>query len=525
MPERLTPEEFNRPIENRQAEAMSIEFPHAEAGLELYTKEYPNESARAERLRAVFQEFLQQEIKNIKIFKSEQLGAELPYTSIRIGELAKKIYQKTVGVSGGLPAEAPDAAPAAQEFVFNSALSTDEGNEFNFVEEAMHEAVKHLPAALKALKEGKAPEEREVFTLGMPTNVLGRISPELADKIAKAPFEELGKVFAELVKSEMRAKAIKFQGVSLSSNIAIRTAENLVEQGLVTQDFATAEKDQLPYLQIEAEVPVSLSPSKIKGLQVPVGFFADALKERKLPEVKRIEAGKPQFGKDVNEVLAQRGIHEQMSDDQKKTKRGVILDILKKVGNTFKPKPETKITTLYGLKDLTTTSPSMIKAAKARKEEFGGTLGQNLLERTKPNERIFTAEMMHLSPRFRQTQLRRMRVLGMALENLEQGKNLSELAPEHIPIPEEVHLVFRELAGKEYKEVRKREDEQGLYLLEVEVAGEAEGEITEYAYMRKGRYAEGQISATEIHVTYYKDGEPVSGTSAARLIDGEWKIL
>ncbi len=311
----------------------------------------------------------------------------------------------------------------------------------------------------------------------------------------------------------------------MSSNIAIRTAENLVEKGLVTQDFAVAEKDHLPYLQIEAEVPVSLSPSKIKALQVPVGFFADALKERKLPEVKRIEAGKPQFGKDVNEVLAQRGIHEQMADDQKKTKRGVILDILKKVGNTFKPKPETKITTLYGLNDLTTKSPSMVKAAKVRKQEFGGTLGQNLLERAKPNERVFTAEMMHLSPRFRKTQLRRMRVLAITLEDLEQGKNLLEVAPEHIPTPEEVNLVFRELIGKEYREVRKREDEQGLYLLEVEVAGEAEGEITEYAYMRKGRYAEGQISATEIHVTYYKDGKPVSGTSAARYVDGEWRIL
>lgn len=97
--------------------------------------------------------------------------------------------------------------------------------------------------------------------------------------------------------------------------------------------------------------------------------------------------------------------------------------------------------------------------------------------------------------------------------------------PEHIPSPEEIHSVFRELARKEYKETRTREDEKGLYLLEVEVAGETDGEVTEYAYMRKGRYPEGQISATEIHVTYYKDGEPISGTSAARYIDGQWKIL
>ena len=106
---------------------------------------------------------------------------------------------------------------------------------------------------------------------------------------------------------------------------------------------------------------------------------------------------------------------------------------------------------------------------------------------------------------------------------MEGGFNLPE--QEHIPTPEEVHFVFIELIGKEYKEVRKCEDEKGLYLLEVEIAGESEGEIIEYAYMRKGRYKEGQISATEIHITYYKNGAPINGTSAARYIDGKWKIL
>ena len=107
----------------------------------------------------------------------------------------------------------------------------------------------------------------------------------------------------------------------------------------------------------------------------------------------------------------------------------------------------------------------------------------------------------------------------------EGDANQIETGQEHIPSAEEVHAVFRELTGKEYQEVRKREDEQGLYLLEVVVPGEKENEISEYAYMRKGRYAEGQISATEIHVTFYEDGVPVSGTSAARLLNGKWKIL
>jgi len=107
----------------------------------------------------------------------------------------------------------------------------------------------------------------------------------------------------------------------------------------------------------------------------------------------------------------------------------------------------------------------------------------------------------------------------------ENRPNLSELESEHLPTAEEVHSVFRELIKKEYKETRKREDEKGLYLLEIMVAGESENQTMEYAYMRKGRYTEGQISATEIHLTYYENEVPISGKSAARYVDGQWKIL
>lgn len=107
----------------------------------------------------------------------------------------------------------------------------------------------------------------------------------------------------------------------------------------------------------------------------------------------------------------------------------------------------------------------------------------------------------------------------------EGEQNLPEGEQEYIPTPEAVHSVFRELAKKEYTIARQLEDERGLYLLEVVVPGEQEGETTEYAYMRKGHYKEGESSATEIHVTYYENEIPISGTSAARYIDGKWKIL
>ena len=96
---------------------------------------------------------------------------------------------------------------------------------------------------------------------------------------------------------------------------------------------------------------------------------------------------------------------------------------------------------------------------------------------------------------------------------------------DHTPTPEEVHAVFREMVGGEYSQGRILGDDRGLYLLEITIPGDGPGETTEYAYMRQGHYKEGGITVTEIHVTYYKDGQAIGGTSAARLIEGEWKIL
>jgi len=416
--------EFSPELPEMQNETETIEFPNGESAIEAYLRKYPNEAERAETVKAALYEFLREEIKNIKIFKSEKTGAELPYTSINVAELARNIYKKQTGKMVTENEAVGQGAIAKQQFVFGTGISTAEGDEFTFVEEAISQCVKYLPTALQALKEGKVPEERQIFTVGMPTNILGKIPSELGQKLGEAPFDEMGKVYGELVNAQIQGrkpKTIELYGVSLGSNMAIRAGEALLEQNLATQNFNTAEQNNLPYLQIRAEVPVSLSRSKIKPVQIPVGFVVDALYESRLPEVKRIEAGKAPFAKMVRKELAQRGINEQMSDGQKKAKQKVLFSIISKLGKKFEPKPETKITAVFGLKDLTSYTPGMTNEAKIQKEEFGGTLGQSLLERKSPNIRASTANMPHLSPRFPDNELKRMRRLGIALEKLEKG--------------------------------------------------------------------------------------------------------
>ena len=100
-----------------------------------------------------------------------------------------------------------------------------------------------------------------------------------------------------------------------------------------------------------------------------------------------------------------------------------------------------------------------------------------------------------------------------------------EIEQERIPSLEDVLSIFDKLTEEKYKEVRRLEDEKGLYLLEIVVPGDLPDEITEYAYMRKGRHKEGQISETGIHATFYENNMPISGKEVARYVEEKWEIL
>ncbi len=99
--------------------------------------------------------------------------------------------------------------------------------------------------------------------------------------------------------------------------------------------------------------------------------------------------------------------------------------------------------------------------------------------------------------------------------NMEQRPtNIPERSPEKILSSEEV-LQALSLYAEGYTLGRELSDEKGVYLREVEVKGEREGEMTEYLYMRKGSYGMNQSDVTAISVTYYQDGMPVGGERVA----------
>jgi len=95
-----------------------------------------------------------------------------------------------------------------------------------------------------------------------------------------------------------------------------------------------------------------------------------------------------------------------------------MRSIIFALGRGLKPKPDTKVTEVYGLKDLTVATLGMVRGAALSKKQHAGKLGESLLERTNKNGRRFGADMIHLNPWFRENELRRMDELGRTMENL-----------------------------------------------------------------------------------------------------------
>jgi hypothetical protein len=105
--------------------------------------------------------------------------------------------------------------------------------------------------------------------------------------------------------------------------------------------------------------------------------------------------------------------------------------------------------------------------------------------------------------------------------------NQIEKGPERIPTKEEVMKIISRFE-RNFVFVRELADEQGLYLLEVKVEGDKPGEITQYEYLRKGRYENhDEASETAIHKVDYENGEVVWGKKVALYNSetGEWEAL
>ena len=108
----------------------------------------------------------------------------------------------------------------------------------------------------------------------------------------------------------------------------------------------------------------------------------------------------------------------------------------------------------------------------------------------------------------------------------ETPPNPFEQKVEHIPTPEEVHEVLRQMVKGEYRETNRHVDEQGnLYRIDVIAPGIEDGESVELYYRRKVYVDGSRDSEVDIHSTHVKNGSYGPAGPQASFIDGKWVLM
>jgi hypothetical protein len=426
-------QKFNSPsTESNEKKKEKIAFPHGEEATRLFEKEYPGNPDQVKKVEDIFNTFFKQEMENIAIYKSKE-GVEYPYTNINTANLAKELYKKYSGKK--LPENLvvnTEQPLIKREFVLESFLTTTNGSPFTFCEEAMHQAVMNLPRAIENLKKGIEPENVEVYTLGSPTNLLGKMTPKFYEDLKGEPFKKLGEIYAELIKEKIgsinndsNAKTfVELYGISMGAGIAAMTGEKLLEDEKFTQEKQPNDtKDKKVEIDIRAVLPVTLSRSTIKKIQIPIGFLYDSIKGLITnPYVRKVGGGEGDFIKKVNTELAKRGIHENMDKEQKEMKEKSMPRLIFALGKGLTLKPETKVNEIYGLRDSTTITPSLKFDAMVQKEEHPDTIGSTIIPGKRDGSRTFVANATHAeipAANFnRQSEQRRIKAAAESLDNL-----------------------------------------------------------------------------------------------------------
>ncbi len=407
-------------------ENKKIIFPHAESVLRLFREKYENESEEAALIEDILYEFLEQEMENINIFKSEKFETSFPYTALSTNKLLKKIIEKNLDEEKRMEAlNKLSNEIKRQEYIFSSGSITKSGYPFTFVEEAMHQALLSVKSALIALQEGREIKDREIYTIGLPTNELGNIGKEFLEKLEKDPFGTMGELQSEFIQSHLPRNQeniedinIRLYGISTGASLAAATGEKLIADGVASQ---STEKDsrKTPRLSIRMDSPVGLSNRTTKKWQIPVGYVAEFMYQTfKDPKFRLAD---PRFMSQVKEELSKRGIAENMEEEEKKAKNKAIKIIITKLKEGVDFSDELKVTKVTGLMDPLTFHPTEYSTEKDRQGRKKDKLGKNISPRFKNNRREFMIGQTHTPSFFRDSELNRYHKVATLIKRIKES--------------------------------------------------------------------------------------------------------
>ncbi len=104
---------------------------------------------------------------------------------------------------------------------------------------------------------------------------------------------------------------------------------------------------------------------------------------------------------------------------------------------------------------------------------------------------------------------------------MKENPPTNESNAEKILNERKVLKAFDEIIDGGYEILRSLENEEGLYILEVQTIDE-DGDKVLFHYIREGSYPESFSKETVIDVTFFMDNMPVGGYAVAKYKDGVW---
>ncbi len=440
MPERLRPDrgeprrEQPDAIDAPPARRVEVASQYTDALIAAFDRQFGSEASESRRAmaREIADMFFKETLQNIDLRESKNHGVEYPWGMIDTGTLTKKIYEKVSGKKIGELKKPEHPLKKRKEFVFGSLLFPMHGTPFMFQEEALHQFIHTLQSGIDAIEKGEEPDSTEVYTLGSPTNFLGKVTEKFTRDIhEKGAFEAFAAPYVEhieeILKKDNADFTVHLRGVSIGGTLAVTIAERLLEESKDHTRLITQHDDEdKPKLHVRIDhAPASThTPIGLKALQTALGFGMHGLHDPRADAyLQSVWGGEGKFVDDVNRLLAARErkpMAVNASPEQMKMKQKALYLLVGKLLLGKKIPKDLKVTEVVGLDDLLTFSPLFELRAGWQRATRENSLQRYLVAKeAKGTRKRYGIAEPHTGPLQRPNKLK---LLNRAAERLERAR-------------------------------------------------------------------------------------------------------
>lgn len=341
-----------------QKHGSPIPFPHGESAIKKLEKAGASSEELEASARLVYS-FFNEALPRTEMYKTPD-GTEFLTATVDVTKIARKLLN--------LPEPTLQTPPDEKVFIFGS-FQVPETGQFMFIEEGLHEYMKHITKVLDLLTKGETPKRITLTTLGSPSSIYGSESKNYALKTSAAEtyFPANGDLYsqfiAENLKRELAGQSTKITlwGQSQGASLAAATAEKLIDANLTTRKRKERTPNK-PYMEVVMVQPAADHDPRNETwgkIKAKYGVILDGIWPMLTsPELRSAIFGEATF---INNVAEEIKLIERMDEEQKARKENTIRGGQKAIFRGYQvDKEKVKPIIIIGAYDTTTLDPEVL---------------------------------------------------------------------------------------------------------------------------------------------------------------------